>query len=787
MRKPGWRNYCTNARVKICIQYRDLSSRLFSRFSACRTLSFCVSLAAPLLICSVASARLSGDASLTYAKYDGSAEDQAVSGRRNSMSSNSFVQDYSLLYSSNGPIYNSRVGRYDVALGYNWTALDTTFSSSTQKDDSYNKTRGHLLFRGEVNLDPKEVPFRLNAYSRDMTRNSISNSNGIGIENFGSIFGYRDQATNINDGIHIESGATLVAGVKNGMTNGYNEILRHFPMILIDYKDTINKDLRSMNPVNDRLSRLAFVSLNKKDNWFHYRHTLYEDYRGKTIDPNTGAVVYDPSLNNYVENEIQLGTVDQYMARRWIDFSNWIKVSTDIQFSKRKSNYQTNSIDDINLNLFVTGERKYWNARTFTAFNRYKDENNKLSYQATIPLYAAGVVSQDVSWNARTSYRNNHDIDALGVSSNFANTLFGYRVDAYKRSPFTLSQSFDVEAAQTNLSDLITLSGSLETTSTDRYSRKVTLGAFYGIKNSLTSSSIASKSDFIEHRFDLRGGYTPTNTLRFEVRQNTTFTKGNVASFDGTTRNSQIQLGQFINPRSLLSNDIGSESFHSISTLSASWNPKPRLNIDFTLSEDVFKSAVLGVTPVTEVMTGISFANDAWSASDVLKYTHGSREIQDDNANSISNSTSVRYVHSRNLDAAASASYSASSSKGDTFYDTKLEQRLNYNYFTRTGISRKLLEFNETLMYANGTGDSSRTFNKALILGVRYYPISQLTLATGIGYSYTSSINDYTVVWNASAAANFKLLQASLDFVHGIRRADGARESKFTGNIRRSF
>jgi hypothetical protein len=726
-----------------------------------------------ILMSSAADAGISGDASLTYTKYDGSANDSAVPGHRNSMSSSSFVQNYSLLYSTAGTIYNSRVGRYDVALGYNLTSIDTSFKSSTDKDEDFNKTRGHILYTGEISLDPKEVPFRLNAYSRDMTRNSIINSSGTGISNFNSIFGYRDQPTDVNGGLHIESGATLVAGVKNGMTNGYNETLRHLPMILIDYKDTINRDLRSISPVDTRLSRLAFVSLNKKDNWFHYRHTLYEDKINE--------------INNYTENEIQLGTVDQHMSRRWIDFSNWIKVSTDLQISRRKSNYQTYAIDDINLNLFVIGERANWNGRTFTTFNRNKDENNKLSYQATLPFYVSGVVNKDISWNARTSYRNIHEIDALGVTSNFTNTLLGYRVDAFKHSPFTLSQSLDAEVSQTNASDLVVLSGLIETASTNRYSSIVTLAASYNIKNSLTSGSMVSNSDFLEQRLELRGAYAPTNTFRFEMTQSNTFTHGTYASFNGTTNNSQTLLDQYINPRSMLTKDIGSDSFHSVTTLGGSWTPRPRLNIALTLIEDVYKSTVLGVSPVTTVSSGVSYTSDAWNFSDLLRYTHGSVEYADDNADAFSNSASVRYTHSRNLNASVGASYSATSSKGDTFYDSTFEQRVNYSYLTKSGVARKLLEFSETLLLLDGTDSYKRGLTKSLTLGCKYYPINMLTLSTGLGYSYVSSISDYTIAWNAGAAANFKLLQASLDFVHGIRKNDGARENKFTGNIRRSF
>lgn len=768
--------------MKYYLQYRVLRPSYYSRLSVRYLLAMTTVLILFQSSTQIANALLSGDASLTYTAYDGSAKDSSAPSGRTNRSSSSMVQNYSLLYSSSGPVYNSRVGRYDVALGYNLTAIDTSFKSSTPINSNvnedpysvdYKKSRNHLLYKGEITLDPKEVPLRLNLYSRDMTRNTVTYSNGPGMERFSSIFGYNNQATDINDGVHIESGATLVAGVKNGMTNGYNELLRHFPMILLDYKDTVNKDLRSMTPVNDRLSRLAFVSLNKKDNWFHFRHTLYEDKINH--------------LNDYIENEVQLGTVDQYMARRWIDFSNWIKVSTDLQFSKRQSNYQANAIEDVNLNLFATGERATWNARTFTTFNRYKDDDNKLSYQATIPVYAAGVASPDVSWNARTSFRNNRDIDTLGGSSKFTSSLLGYRVDAFKRSHFTLSQSFDVESSRTYTSDFLAISAGLESASTTRFARNVTLGAAYNIKNSVTSNDAASSANFLEQRLALRGGYTPTDTFRIEAAQTNTFTRGNFTAFDGTTRDSQMLLGQYANPRSWLTNSAGSDSYHSISTLTASWNPKPRLNTYLTLNEDIYKSTVLGVNPVTEVLSGVSYSNDVWSMSDTVTYTHGSRVVLDSSADSVSNSASLRYTHSRSLDGSVTASYSATSSRYGNVRNTNIDQRLNYSFFTTSGVARKLLEVNETLLYNDGTDNSSVAFTKALMLGFKYYPIRQLTLAGGVGYSYFTAISDYTIVWNASVGANFRLLQASLDFVHGIRKIDGASENKFTGNIRRSF
>jgi hypothetical protein len=764
---------------------KDISSnmlvRYFKRFES--TVPIILVTAAtcllPLTIPFDAEALLNGDASLTYSRYDGIGFDQTNPGQRATMTSRSLTQNYSLLYASNGPVYNSRVGSYNVALGYNWTALDTTFTATGEGSDNYSKTRGHLLYKGEITLDPKEVPFRLNAYSRDMTSNSITNSTGRSqMKKFDSIFGYREQATDINDGMHIENGLTLVAGVKNGMTNGYNEFLRHFPMILIDYNSVINRDLRSMSPVDDKLSRLAFVSLNKKDNWFHYRHTKYDDNLNYK--------------NNYLEDEVQLGTVDQFMSRRWIDFSNWIKVSSDILFSKRKTNYQDNPIENINLNLFATGERKFWNVRSFSTFNRYKDDNNTISYQAAVPVYLSGVYNKDITWNARTSYRNNEDVTIAGIRSTFTNLLAGYRVDALKRSPFTVAQSLDIEVSKTNASDFLTFSGSIETASTSRFSRDFNFGASYNIKSSVTKTDAASGSNFMEHKLDLRGGYAATHTLRFDAVQSTSYTNGDYVPFNTTTRYSQTQLPQYYVPRTMSSTSVGLTSIHSLTTLNASWIPRPRLNFFLTVNEDVYRTDNQSINPVTEVLTGVTYSDSAWTLNESIQYTNGTRENVNQRSQALANRMSLRYIHSRSLDTSVGASYTTSDVEGRTEYETTVEQRINYSYYNRSGVLRKLLEINETLLYSAGSSVNNLAYNKSLVLGVNYYPFRQLTLSSAIGYSYTNSIRDYTIAWNASAVANFRLMQASLDFVHGIRKInDGktldARENKLTANVRKSF
>ena len=728
-----------------------------------------------LLWPSSAVARLSAQAALNYTNYDV----RNNSGRH--LSAQSFTHDYSLLYEHAGNIYNSRIGKYNVSLGYNWSALDTSVKSD-KGTESLQTNRGHILFSGELLLDPKEIPFRLTAYSRDMTQNTLITSDtpliaGMTSQN-GTLLGSPYLASGINDGIHINSGATLVAGVKNGMTNGYNEILRHLPMIMLDYSDQLNRDLRSQTPVDNRLTRLAFVSLNKKDNWFHYRYTTYDDY----ID----------SYNNYKESQIQIGTVDHTLARRWIDFSNWLRVSTDLQLSRKTSLSMGQNYEEVDVNVFAHAQRRYWEARSFNNFNRYREENGKLTNRTTIPLYVSGVLNPEVSWSTRASYRETHDNTGAYLES----MLAGYRVDAFKRSLFTLNQNLDVESTVSENSKMLVLSGGLETTSTPSFSRKLTLGAAYKIKNSNNRYS-SSSTNFLEQKLSLDAGYTPSNQLRITLRQENEFTTGNNSIFNSNVRDSNTSIPQYVSPRSVGADSIGASSYRSLSSLVVTWNPLPRLNLGLNLIEDIFSSANTGSNNITTVSGTVSYSRDNLKFNDVITYARGNYQM-DLNTTMFSNVASLEYAFNRNLDSKLAASYYRWTDANQISNSYDAEQHLNYRYFSNSGMSRRLFELNEVFTYsyspvvnaspnANSSVTNNRTNRASLTLGFKYYPLRQLVLAGGSRYQYDDKIKNYSLMWYASIGTNFRLFNASLDYFQGKRQSDGLIEKKFTANVKKSF
>ncbi|MSN24568.1 MAG: hypothetical protein GJV46_01740 [Geobacter sp.] len=740
-----------------------------------------------------AHALLTGEAALRYDNYD--VRDN--SGRH--LSANSFTQDYSILYGKSGNLYNSRIGRYNVSLGYNWSALDTSVKSTKGAED-LNSSRGHIYYRGEIVVDPKEVPFRLEAYSRDLTRNTFTAADTPLITDMfsrgGNLFGSPSIASGINDGVHIESGVTLVAGLKSGMTNGYNEVLRHLPMIMLDYSDQINKDLRSQTPVDTRLSRLAFVSLNKKDNWFHYRYVTYDDYIN--------------SENNYRESQFQIGTVDHKLARRWVDFSNWLQVSTDLQLTKRINNNMVLNYVETDLNLFVQAQRSKWEARSYNNFNRYREENGRLTYRTTIPLYVSGVLNPETSWSTRSSYKESHD----NAGAHLESMLAGYRVEAFKRSLFTLGQHFDVESSTSELSELLVLSGGFETTSSSRFSQKISLDAAYDIKNSSYKDYLAS-SGFLEQKLTLRSSYTPTNQLRINLIQVNDFTSGSKPGFSSTVHDANTSLPQYVSPRWAAQDNLGSSSYRSVTTLSAVWNPMPRLNLGLILSEDIFASEKVKSSNITNASFSINYDNSQTKFSNMLTYSDGSSQV-DQQASSLSNTTAIQHKYNRNLDLKLLFAYNRISDNNAVSNSYDFEQRLDYSLFSYSGLTRKLLEINEMLTFSDSPNLGADTYStsygysniistnslssnnktvtsgknstrSSLSLGFKYYPLRQLVLAAGGRYLYDNNINNYSLLWYSSIGVNFRLFQASLDYYQGKRQSDGLIEKKFTANVKKSF
>lgn len=324
-----------------------------------------------------------------------------------------------------------------------------------------------------------------------------------------------------------------------------------------------------------------------------------------------------------------------------------------------------------------------------------------------------------------------------------------------------------------------------------------------------------SDGNFLEQKLSFRSSYTPTNQLRFNLIQTNEFTSGKYSNFTSSVREQDTALPQYVSPRFGNGNGIDGTSYHSVTSASVAWNPLPRLNLGLVVNEDIFSSDKTGTSYITNVSASIGYEAAAVRFNNTLTYSDGSTQIGTQTS-SLNNTTTVQYRHNRNLDSKLLLAYNRIVDNSITSNSYDVEQRLDYTYFSSTGFSRKLFEINEMVTYTSSPGlantqylvtGNSNNLNTAntissssniavagnnksrssFSLGFKYYPLRTLILSAGARYQYDNKISNYSLLWYSSAAVNFRLFQASLEYYQGKRQSDGLMEKKFTANVKKTF
>ncbi len=739
-----------------------------------------IGLLALLLICAAALgapsalAQISGEAELGYTRYDAEVNgEKAVEG-------SSFYHRYSLMYQTAGELYRGRVGSYNLALGYEWGSFDTDVKFNGPQtgmlaDDNRSVSAGHLLYRGEVFLDPKELPLKLRAYSYDLNRvnlyhdyTALSGRNIIDSQ----------LVSDLSDGTRITSGATLLLGVKSGLTNGYNAIFRHIPLVMIDYRDDIVSDKKSLTPTDTRMRRLAFVSLNKRDNWFHYRTTDYSD----RINPD----------QSYEETQIQLGTVDQALTRRWIDLTNWLKISADGLFTKHDTNTPVNAFESYEVNLFAIASRRNWDARTFSSFSRLLDRGG-ITLERTIPVYGRGVLGSGIEWMGNL-YSNEQRIrEPDGNVVNNSNYSASLRADMLRRSPFTLAVIAKGETNDTYGSKLMSLEGGVETASTARFSRDYSVAGSYTVKyfDSLDDSG----GGYLNQNLNGRVAYTASPTFRIDVTEDLSAASGNNPgnfSNSAITVNSGFNGGDALVPGSVSSfqrrnNDIN-EYVRSVTTVNTSWSPMPRMSIGFSVSEDILTQSGGDTDYLTTLRNTIDYSVSAFQAR--LRNSYNIRMLDGESLDYVESYGTVDYRPNRYLDGLLTYTYSVGDvDKHTTSKFIDLKERLGYSFYQRAGAGRKLLELYEEFTYnrtqnSNGATNTTRRFT----LGTRYFPLRSLYVGGDARFSLLDPAGVTEQLYTGVIGVNFRKFQANLEYSYGRRNDDDKQiEKRIAANVKKLF
>jgi hypothetical protein len=126
-------------------------------------------------------------------------------------------------------------------------------------------------------------------------------------------------------------------------------------------------------------------------------------------------------------------------------------------------------------------------------------------------------------------------------------------------------------------------------------------------------------------------------------------------------------------------------------------------------------------------------------------------------------------------------SYSQSTYNGNTSSAYDLTQKYSLKFFSKNGVIRDLAAVSEEFSYKNQSSTAMYTFT----LSGRYNPTAKISLYASVRSQVEPGIA--TLIYNAGASANFKLLSTSVDYISAKRDIDHRTEQRIATSIRRSF
>lgn len=712
---------------------------------------------------------LSGSAEWRYGQYRAEEDGQKVD------EASYLTQQYSLLYQTKGVINHGRGGKYDLGLGLEWTAINSEVNG--QENDL---EAAKVLYNGRLLLAPGGLPFRLEIFSSDLHKTVLLEDGGFSGEG-GRILD-PNIVTNLLNGQHLRSGVTLIAGIKNGHYLGrYRDLLSRYPRLLFDYQENYVRDLNSRTPQHYRERNLAFVSLNKKDNWFHYRYLDFRDFEDPTKD--------------HTEKVYMLGSVDHTMRRQWINLTNWISVSADGAFTTTaQANLGEVPTSRYDLNLFAVARRQAWDASTFTNFIR-KVDGDGMDKSLEVPFYLKGEISPNTAYRFRfVGTQDREDRFAGGIRIDETDLFVSTRLEALRRSPYKFDSEFEVEVKGGGRGEgnAVRISGEFYSNrALRRPAGKATdlLGS-YSLAHFAGTGASGTDADFWEHvaigsvttDFDAR--------VRSGIEEKVVYGTG-VLDRTVTTHVTPVSDSGLTASPSTITTPEG-EVLRSTTTWFGEFNARTlRLGNRLELVYDIRK--------------GDDGSDSQFIASHTLRYdrrsflakmrnelTMGSglsaSGLNSDNLdgsvigevdNRYSHNTTLRYSPGRAWEANLSIDYIRQNGDGGTSSQVDVRQEYQYNLYTVNGIHRKVIELGEELGYErildfSGVARSITT----LTLRGEYFPTKTTLLGARVRYRrYSPDITDEVACF-LTAGLNYEKLQVSLDYGYGTRTAEAAPEKR---------
>lgn len=324
---------------------------------------------------------VSGGVTWSYAQFE------AEETNRSNEAQNHFFQQYSLLVGHSRNIFSPRFGHIDLSLGGEWNILDAE-SNGADRDLSLFKP----LYAARVHVAPMAMPFSLKAWVEDLQRSRPNYSGGTKFPEMGLSVRRRSSQIidDISNGVYRQHGFTLLIGETSAaVAERYQGYMRAAPKLFVEYRETVRDNTKAFNKVKYRIRDLAFVSLNKRDNWLHYELQEHTDY----LDP----------MNNEKSSRVLLGTVDLTNRRRWINLTNWLQLSADASFTVHDRVRNPAPRERAAVNLFMDGRRSGFEFSLWPSFYREHEVGEELTKAAEVPIFSRGEHGTDGRW--RFNYR----------------------------------------------------------------------------------------------------------------------------------------------------------------------------------------------------------------------------------------------------------------------------------------------------------------------------------------------------------------------------------------------
>lgn len=753
-----------------------------------------LSLLIQVCLVSPAVAKLSGYTEFSYADYSLSQDD------RSDVNYSAFTQEYSFLFEKQGFILDPRFGQYSLGLGYQWADVQTDGDAEGAPGSS-----GKILYKGNLSIAPGGLPFRLDAYSYDAAPPRYATFNPErSVLDTGLRFG-------VDNGQASYSGLSFYAGIRNGNYLGmYRELLSKFPRIFFDYRQTYYRNVDGVYKTHHQTRDLAFVSLNKKDNWFHYRYKEHKDFMDNRLDTNTKSYI--------------LGTVDQNLRRQWINLTNWLKLSADGSLTEEKSNdfvsFDANP-ETYRLNLFSRGNVNKINFSNFSSFERTSHDDG-VNQAYDVPFYANGYFDPNRSWSAQMIFYRNDKEGGSPLDPDRNNEEGEYLAGSIKigvQRAIQYDVKLELESSRQEIGDANAVRGRLEMTSNRTASRRTYFllgasGTYIDAKANFTEGlpgapSQLRKSSGSIQELNLYGAakWRVSSRSDLELKQN--FLYGSTGSLQSFT-DFILLKGQPGNAQEILADDyMSSETLLALDTRLRPGldNRLDLVHISVFSEEDNSNETTLRQNLIYSKPTIYYRLQNTISVGDELsagvtsvdstvnkgKSNNLDRINDPGNVNVILETESdIRYSPNRNFEVTGGFSLKWFENDLTDVLSQKYWQGSQYTFFSQSGYLRKVSQIYQEFAYEHYSDDFQNKGFYKLLLGASYSPLRFYEFGGEVLYENYFDDDVSALRLSTWANLNFPSLTCELRYSYGmadnfVREDVGSNEHLFETKIKKTF